>query len=150
MKLILTYTIYCKERQFTLLIHFADYKHKLPQVTINDIQYVKIGFIPYMYCSSRHAYETFLRYVLRYFLRNNFWKKLGTSHDELKTHIGMYLYDIYRISKLWCPNNFRTFLFYGFSWFKKALRNRLTNKMCPKTVSNPTVDMGAGLSDETI
>jgi hypothetical protein len=29
-----------------LLIHFADYKRKLSQVTINRIQNVKISFIP--------------------------------------------------------------------------------------------------------
>jgi hypothetical protein len=81
---------------------------------------------------SGHVYETFLRYVLRYVLRYNFGKKLGTSYGERKTRLGMCLYDIYRISKLRCPNYFRTFLFYGVSWIRKASRNRLKTKMCPK------------------
>jgi hypothetical protein len=83
--------------------------------------------------SSRHVYETFLRYVLRYVLGNEFRKKVVTSYDERMTSLGMCLYDIYKISKLRFPNYFRTFLFYGVSWFRKASRNRLKTKMYPKT-----------------
>jgi hypothetical protein len=51
MKLILTSCIRFIEIWNSLrffIIRFADYKRKLPQVTINRIQCVKISFIPYI------------------------------------------------------------------------------------------------------
>ena len=50
MKQILTYCIRFIVTWDSLrffIIRFADYKRKLPQVTINNIQYVKINFITY-------------------------------------------------------------------------------------------------------
>jgi hypothetical protein len=48
--------------------------------------------------SSRHVYKTFLRFVLRYVLRCNLGKKLGTPKYERRSCLMMSPDDIFRIS----------------------------------------------------
>jgi hypothetical protein len=75
---------------------------------------------------SRHVYESFLRYVLRYVVRHNF----GEKYEHPMMNLG----HVSTISTEYLSYNALTTSEHsGFSWFRKASRNRLKTKMCHKT-----------------
>jgi hypothetical protein len=118
------FVVYC--------VPVLEQKTDMYNIEINSVWSDQWHFQAYSGCVDldicRHVYETFQRYVLRYVLRYNIGKKLGTSYvlwcvSMISTE---YLsYDVLTTSQ--------HSYFTGVSWFRKASRNRLKTKMCPKT-----------------